>query len=70
MHADDLHAYADGSLDAARMAEVEAWLERDPQAAAAVRAFLEQRELLHAAFDPVLDEPLPEQLARRFRSRR
>lgn len=61
-----LHAYADNQLADAERERVAAWLERNPQAAADVAAWAEQRELLHAAFDPVLDEPVPERLAERI----
>lgn len=57
---DDLHAYADGALDEAARARVEAWLEQHPDDAARVAAWLRQTTGLHAAFDDVLDEALPE----------
>lgn len=65
--ADALSAYVDGALDRQRTQEVEAWLEADAQASAAVRAYRQQGALLHAAFDGVLSEPLPPQLTRRAR---
>ncbi len=61
---DDLHAYADGLLQAERRAEVEAWLAAHPEDAARVRAWAAQNRALHAAFDEVLNEPLPLELVR------
>jgi len=55
----DLHAYADGQLPPTRHAEVEAFLASHPQDQARVDEWREQRRLLHALLDPVLDEPLP-----------
>jgi len=52
----ELHAYADGRLDAARRAEVEAWLHDRPEMRQAVAEWRLQSEHLHRAFDPVLDE--------------
>ncbi|KAB2314620.1 anti-sigma factor [Betaproteobacteria bacterium SCN2] len=61
---DDLHAYADGLLPAGRRAEVEAWLAAHAEDAARVQAWAAQNRSLHAAFDEVLNEPLPLQLVR------
>jgi anti-sigma factor RsiW len=61
---DDLHAYVDGRLDAARRAVVEAYLAGNPEAAAKVAAWRAQVAALHAAFDPVLREPIPARLRR------
>ena len=61
---DDLHAYADGFLEAVRRAEVEAWLAAHPEDAARVQAWAAQNRALHAAFDDVLNEPLPLDLVR------
>lgn len=61
---DDLHAYADGLLEAARRAEVEAWLAAHPEDAVRVQAWAAQNRALHAAFDDVLNEPLPLELVR------
>jgi len=55
----DLHAYADGQLPPTRRAEVEAFLASHPQDQARVDEWRDQRRLLHAMLDPVLDEPLP-----------
>jgi anti-sigma factor RsiW len=59
---DDLHAWADGRLDAARRAEVEAWLAEDPAQAERVEAWRQTNHLLHATYDAVLDEPVPARL--------
>lgn len=69
----DLHAWADGRLDAARAGEIEAWLAANPEEQARLQGWKRQKELLHEAFDPVLEEPVPARLAdaasRRPRSR-
>jgi len=61
-----LHAYADDQLAEAERERVEAWLERNPQAAAEVADWAEQSSLLHEAFDPVAQDPLPEALLARI----
>lgn len=58
----ELHAYADGRLDAGRRAEVEAWLNDHPEMRQAVTEWRIQNELAHRAFDSVLDEPVPARL--------
>lgn len=60
----NLHAYVDGLLPEARRAEVESFLAANPQEAERLRAYQKQNEMLHALFDPVLDEPIPPQLLR------
>jgi anti-sigma factor RsiW len=60
----DLHAYVDGQLPAARVAEVEAYLAAHPEEAARVAAYREQIAALHREFDAVLEEPVPQRLAR------
>ena len=60
---EDLHAYVDGYLDAPRRRIVEAYLQTDRAAAARVADWAEQNRRLSALFDPVLDEPIPPQLA-------
>lgn len=66
---DDLHAYVDGALPEARRLEVEAWLAAHPEDAARVQAWAGQNQALHAAFDGVLNEPLPIDLVRATRRR-
>ena len=58
-----LMAYVDGELDDAARAEVEALLRDDADARRFVQAQRTLREQLAAAFDPVLDEPVPARLA-------
>jgi anti-sigma factor RsiW len=58
----DLHAYGDGQLDAARRALVETWLEAHPERQALIEAWHTQAADLHRAFDHVLDEPVPARL--------
>lgn len=60
---EELMAYVDGELDAPAQAHVEAAVAADPALAARVRAQRQLRASLQRAFDPVLDEPLPERLA-------
>lgn len=62
-----LHAYADGELSAEQRVEVEALLARDPEAARKLADWKRQRDLLKAAYDGVLDEPVPPQLAATLR---
>lgn len=55
----ELHALVDGELDAARRAEVEAWLSENPEAAGRVARYRAQNAGMHALFDNVLTEELP-----------
>ncbi|GAB3545862.1 anti-sigma factor [Noviherbaspirillum agri] len=66
----DLHAHVDGQLDPARRAEVEAYLAAHPEAAAQVQAWRTQNQLLHAAYDKVMNEPVPLRLSTAVRPRR
>ncbi len=66
---DDLHAFVDGALSDARRLEVEAWLAAHPADAERVQAWASQNQSLHAAFDTVLNEPLPIHLVRAARRR-
>ena len=59
---ENLHAYVDGALDPARRNEVQAYLDRHPDAAATVAKLAAQRQLLRSAFAPIADEPVPERL--------
>ena len=59
---DELGAFVDGELDSEARARVAARLEADPEAAGATEAFELQKSLLHALFDPVLQEPVPQSL--------
>jgi len=67
VHEHELHAYVDGSLPEARRLEVEAWLAAHPDDAARVQDWAAQNQSLHAAFDSVLNEPLPLNLVRATR---
>ena len=54
---DDLHAYVDGRLDAARSLQVERYLEQNPGAAARIAAYIEQSHDLRAAFADAAAKP-------------
>lgn len=58
----DLQAYVDGELAPADRARVEAAIAADPALARTVERERALRLRLHAAFDPVLDEPVPPRL--------
>ncbi|EIL99360.1 hypothetical protein RHOFW104T7_10000 [Rhodanobacter thiooxydans] len=60
---DTLQAYVDGELDASDAARVDAALTHDDVLARRVRQARAVRAQLRAAFDPVLDEPVPERLS-------
>lgn len=57
-----LMAYADGELDAGTRRAIETAMATDPQIAAQVERYRNQRALLGAAFGGVLDEPVPDRL--------
>jgi hypothetical protein len=59
---EELAAFADGELDAARRNQVAALVAADPTLAAQVEAHRKLRAQLSAHFAPVLDEPLPQRL--------
>ena len=58
-----LQAYVDGALDAAAGERVEAALAQDPALARRVQQLQALNAQLRAAFDPVLDEPVPTHLS-------
>lgn len=58
-----LMAYVDGELDAPTRLAVEAAMADDAELARRIAAERALRERLRAAFDPVLDEPVPAHLA-------
>jgi hypothetical protein len=60
---DTLQAYVDGELDATARARVDAALVQDDVLARRVRQARALRAQLRAAFDPVLDEPVPARLS-------
>jgi anti-sigma factor RsiW len=65
----ELQAYADRRLDAERSAAVEAWLAERPDQAERIAEYRRIAEELRAAYDPVLDEPVPERLIRALSAR-
>jgi anti-sigma factor RsiW len=62
LHEHDLHAYVDGALDADHRKEVQDYLDRHPDAAAAVAKLAAQRQLLRSALAPIADEIVPQRL--------
>jgi anti-sigma factor RsiW len=65
----DLQAYADGRLAPERRAAVEAWLADRPEQAERLADFSRLSGALRAAYDPVLDEPVPGRIERAARPR-
>ena len=63
-----LSAYADGELDAATGAALEAAMATDPELARRVERQRALRARVQDAFAPVLAEPVPERLLARLRS--
>lgn len=59
---DDLHAFVDGALSDGRRAEVEAYLENNPEVAERYARFGAQREALRVALGPIAAEPVPPNL--------
>ncbi|MCX7321521.1 MAG: anti-sigma factor [Hyphomicrobiales bacterium] len=59
---DELHAFVDDELPAERRADVEAWLKAHPDDAERVRSWRSMAELLHARYDAVAEEPVPQRL--------
>jgi hypothetical protein len=57
-----LMAYADGELDAATRASVEAAMQADPEMAKRVARHRALRDAMQGAFSGVLEEPVPERL--------
>ena len=60
---DTLQAYVDGALDAADAARIDAALAQDETLARRVRQLQAVNAQIRAAFDPVLDEPVPAHLS-------
>ena len=58
----DLQAYVDGRLAESRRAGLEAELAANPELAQQVEAYRAHSEVLRAAFQPVLEEPIPMRL--------
>ena len=59
---DELHAYVDGELPAERRSDVEAWLTTHADDAARVQSWREMADALHARYDTVANEPVPQRL--------
>lgn len=59
---DELHALVDNELPADRRAAVESWLETHPDDAARVAAWRAIGDSLHARYDAVADDAVPERL--------
>jgi anti-sigma factor RsiW len=59
----ELQAYVDDLLPAARCVEIEAYLQARPSEAERIAAYREQNRALHALFDPILQQPAPQQWA-------
>jgi anti-sigma factor RsiW len=58
----DLHAWVDGVLDPERRQQVETWLDANPQARRRAENYARQNAAMHALFDPVVREEVPEKL--------
>src|SRR6516165_829713 len=59
---DELHAYVDGELPAERSSDVEAWLAAHAEDAERVQSWRTMAEALHARYDSVANEPVPQRL--------
>src|SRR5260221_13726526 len=59
---DELHAYVDNELPAERRGDVEAWLAAHPDDAERVQSWRAMADALHARYDSVADEAVPEGL--------
>jgi anti-sigma factor RsiW len=65
----ELHAYVDRQLTPERAREIEAYLAHRSDEAQRVQSYRDQTRELHALFDPVLDEALPQRVHRAARPR-
>jgi len=59
----DIHLSLDGEMPADERDDFEAWLEQNPEKKALRDRYQSDREMLVAAVDGILDEPLPDRLA-------
>ncbi len=59
---DDLQAHVDGRLDTARDAVVRAWLDRHPEDAKRIQAYIAQRDALRSRLRDRYDEVVPPRL--------
>lgn len=64
-----LMAYADGELDVAARASVEAAMQEDPEISKRIARHRALRDTLRGAFSAVLDEPVPDRLTAAARGR-
>ena len=58
----DLHAYVDNQLTPERRHDVESYLAERPDEMQRVQAYIAQNAALHAAYNPLLNEPVPRRL--------
>src|SRR5258708_19829771 len=56
---DDIHAFVDGQLAPERRAEIQRWLDSDPEAASRAAFYARQNAAMHRRFDHILAEPIP-----------
>jgi len=59
---DELHAYIDNELPAERRSDVEGWLAAHPADAERVESWRQMADALHARYDAVTNEPVPQRL--------
>jgi anti-sigma factor RsiW len=59
-----LHAYLDGALPDAERADVESWLDTNPEDREKVEGWKAQIDGMHTLYDGVLDERMPDGLSR------
>jgi len=59
---DELHAYVDNELPAERRGDVEAWLATHADDAERVQSWRAMADALHARYDTVANEPVPQRL--------
>jgi len=67
---EDLSAYVDGQADTDLSDAISDVVKEDDRSAEAISAFMTQNALLHRAFDPILEEPVPERLTALLRGGR
>lgn len=65
MKEDDLHAWADSQLDPTERAVLEAHFLEHPQDAERARSYRNLNEALREAYEPVLEQPVPERFLKR-----
>lgn len=59
---EDLSAFVDGQADSDLVEAIEELDLQDDRCAETLGAFMAQNALLHRAFDPMKDEPIPQRL--------